>query len=637
MKIGMVMNQNRELLISWRPFPVHLQEKLLLVLARLVLIGGIGLFLGVAFWPGSMSHDSVVQYSEALARQFHDHHPPIMQYIWSLLLTFGDGPAPMLFFHLAMLLTACFIMSTSKNKSGTQWLWLFVPLLPWIAGLAGVIWKDVGMAFALFLSFALFQTGVSCKNKARNKPLVIFLFVMSLSFFLYGMFVRANAIIMALPFIYYSILIINPDASRKKSFCIACLCMLLLAISTPILNNKIIGAEAGYTRGGMQIHDIAATSVIAKKNLFSDQCQVSLLHYSDLPHVQDAKGWDYLKCNLSPIQINDNWKSVIAEYPLEYLKAKLRLLAHFSSFPFGKKHDAIYLGIIPNDYGFVFKENNATRLLKKYVDFFSSLRFPFVPLFWIPLSLYLFWAAGKREDLTKYKIRMLSGSAICYYFGYILVTPVPDYRFIYWITIGTTIASLVFYYSCPLVEKETAKKLPSDLLRVPFRWLYKAYASREKKLMAEVLDGAVGDLKQSFDNIAKSASLKLPDYVLAEIDYKERFDLPDENGHGKFLDEIFAAIRRRSSANWGTVAYAADFAAFYLKNPTPFGEFYKMLADDTAKKTFEDIIRYRLTSYIKGMPSFTSPTNNVATHRYPISSLSHCRCKGFQRKPSWMQ
>ena len=431
------MNQSEESFIGWGS-----------LFARLLLLGGAGLFLGAAFWPGSMTNDSITQYGQALTRNFNDWHPPVMAWLWSFLLPLNNGPAPMLCFHLAMLLTACFIMSSDKGRNGPQWAWLFIPLLPWISGISGAIWKDVGMTFSLFLGYALFQKVVSGGKNGFSR----FLFTLSLWLFLYAMLVRFNAITMAPPLIYYPIRILRPECAKRKTFYMTCLCLLLLSCLTPFVYNILLGAKYSNPRSLMQIDEIAVTSVVAKKNLFSEVAEISRWPYEDLPRKQaaTAEGWNFYGkagAQLSSIQLMENWISVIVNYPLEYLQAKYILYRNFSAFPFKKRDDALMLEITENNNGFIRKGNMAEPILRKYVKFFIMMRWPFVPLFWVPMAFWLFWAARNRENATKYEIRMLSGSAICYYLGYILVTPTPDYRFIYWTVLGTTTAALVFYYS----------------------------------------------------------------------------------------------------------------------------------------------------------------------------------------------
>ena len=122
----------------------------------------------LCFAPGGMSPDTVWQYKEALDGVFYNWHPPIMVAVWRLLFFFQQGPLPMLCFQLLMLFGACWLLSGLGVKKGeAQWYWLFLPLLPQVYCVTGMIWKDVEQAFAFFLAFALYARSVEEKSTAR--------------------------------------------------------------------------------------------------------------------------------------------------------------------------------------------------------------------------------------------------------------------------------------------------------------------------------------------------------------------------------------------------------------------------------------------------------------------------------------
>lgn len=117
--------------------------------------------------------------------------------------------------------------------------------------------------------------------------------------------------------------------------------------------------------------------------------------------------------------------------PWVYLKAKIELFKNFNSFPLKKKM-VYYFWISKNKYGFKFnKEKITTVMFKHYFEIVNTLRFPFLPIFWIRLAAIIFFYSLRQDILKNFELCILSGSAICYYLGYFLVTPTPDYRFIY--------------------------------------------------------------------------------------------------------------------------------------------------------------------------------------------------------------
>lgn len=97
-------------------------------------------FLIGAYWPGAMSIDSISQYEQAVTHTYEDWHPPIMAWVWSCFILMYKGPIPMLLFHTFMLFGATTLLCLiCIKKSRISWIWLILPLLPFIAGLSGVL------------------------------------------------------------------------------------------------------------------------------------------------------------------------------------------------------------------------------------------------------------------------------------------------------------------------------------------------------------------------------------------------------------------------------------------------------------------------------------------------------------------
>lgn len=49
-----------------------------------------------------------------------------------------------------------------------------------------------------------------------------------------------------------------------------------------------------------------------------------------------------------------------------------------------------YLKMGENDYGFQFNKGVITSIFRYYFDIVNTLRFPFLPIFWIPLAGLIF-------------------------------------------------------------------------------------------------------------------------------------------------------------------------------------------------------------------------------------------------------
>src|SRR5690349_8918626 len=84
----------------------------------------------IFLWPGVMSPDAYTQYAAAMAGVYHDHHPPVMGFVWRNLAQIYPGPATMFIFHLSMLYIAAAIFVYLFRNSKFKWWYVCFPLLP---------------------------------------------------------------------------------------------------------------------------------------------------------------------------------------------------------------------------------------------------------------------------------------------------------------------------------------------------------------------------------------------------------------------------------------------------------------------------------------------------------------------------
>ncbi|AGC49700.1 hypothetical protein K9U34_01425 [Lawsonia intracellularis] len=400
-------------------------------------------FLVGAYWPGAMSIDSVSQYEQAVTHTYEDWHPPIMAWVWSCFILVYKGPIPMLLFHTFMFFgaTALLCLMYSK-KNRISWIWLILPLLPFIAGLSGVLWKDIGMAYAFFFAFALFHLGIHIQRQSYYSYLLFFL---ALCFFLYAFWVRDNAIMASAPIVYYLVTIGFPNWKKIYIFGVSCIILICLFCIGRGINKYMLDAKSECPTMHMKIDEIAATSRIVGKNLFFKESTVHEFPVEELPIVHLDKGWKFYSIvQLTDNLLKENWYSVMRNEPWAYLQAKLRLFNNFSRFPIKTPRCVSYFVMHKNNYGFTFEKGRASDILYSYVNTTKNiLPILFLPIFWIPLAGILFLYVLKRNDLLGIEVKMLSSSAVCYYLGYFIVTPTPDYRFIYWIVLATTVATFL--------------------------------------------------------------------------------------------------------------------------------------------------------------------------------------------------
>lgn len=140
----------------------------------------LGLFFLHIFlmWPGYLTSDSQTQYNIAITGQYSDHHPFIMSFLWRYLDMLHKGPGLMLFMHLGLLYGSVYFLLKSITDKKLRPLVLILPLIPHVLSYSGMIWKDVGCAYA-FLFVSSYLTYVTMNDRplpfTRVIPLLIVL------------------------------------------------------------------------------------------------------------------------------------------------------------------------------------------------------------------------------------------------------------------------------------------------------------------------------------------------------------------------------------------------------------------------------------------------------------------------------
>lgn len=399
----------------------------------------------LCFAPGGMSPNSCTQFNQAVSGNFSCWHPPVMACLWRILLFFQQGPLPFLTFHLLMLFIGIWLLSAQENpKGGCQLLWLILPLCPQVYGNLGMIWKDIGMALALFLAFAL-----SCVWIEKRKKSLLF---WAIAFASYALLVRYNAPAAILPpicviaFFHYTC-----KHWIKATFVI--LTVSLFCVFIPFAFNHAVGSDNGNGPEGLTLIDeIAAASHYAKKNLFNKKFDVSSLPVADLPFHPMEKGasWYYNPNRISKSLLLKNVLEVIQTHPVAWLRAKMHLFAYASSFPYQQK-DAWAYYIIKEAPEHVHKSalrNILKKVVKKGMDS-KFTRLFFLPIFWAPLGMVIFVAGWRRKDMPGLKMMALSSSGLGYYASYLLANATPDYRYFYWLILSVLSAMIVWLYAPP--------------------------------------------------------------------------------------------------------------------------------------------------------------------------------------------
>lgn len=413
---------------------------------RFIILSGIFFSFLLCFAPGFMTTDTYTQFNQAMKGVYDDWHPPVMAFVWRCLLFLQEGPLPLLCFQLLMLFGACYLLSGQKRPNGgTRWVWIFFPLLPQVYCLAGVIWKDVQMAFSLLLGMALYFYWDS--ERASKLPLFG-----SVLFLAYAVLIRHNAIFAVLPLIFFVSFWGFSNKKLIKSILVTFFSLILFVVISNFINYGLLNAKITYPQNIFIVNEISFASHEVGQNLFSESSPYGKLNLSDIPNDMFEPKWDYYRPSLNQYHsvIKDDYTRLIMEHPLALLKVKLSLFAQIMKFPLRP------VGMIVD-----FKDPkqnippswlreqliNVNKFINNYAIFgIHILRAFFLPVFFIPMSIILLLLNIPVKSPDNKKIIILVFSTNLYLFSYFFAPVIATFRYLYWDVLGSVACLIIQGY-----------------------------------------------------------------------------------------------------------------------------------------------------------------------------------------------
>jgi hypothetical protein len=404
-------------------------------------------FFAIACYPGFMSVDSLEQYKQAHTLKFADGHPPVMAWLWSKLNFILDGPQSLLFLHLGLLWSGLYIWCINAGKSRAAGWFILLGVAPWVANFEGVLWKDMGMAFSLLLGLGLL---------IGEKPTKFQVFVAT-GLLLYAFMVRSNAPAALLPIIWYQSGRLFPSLSGRVRVAITAISLASMFAFMNFFNYYLLDAEKNRMASYMMVDDLVHLSVAADKSLLPrvdfntvKECSQEMIGGTKLvgrlfclitkPSYQGVAPMPYE-------EVKEAWVSAVTSNPFAYVKFRLDAYLYLLRDPSERPYIYWFSGISPNEMGLTQKDNIATALLRSYVNGMTHLApFLFKPYWWLTMALLFLCATllmrGDKNSLTL--IRVLLVSALLYMLSYIPLTPMADFRYVYWSTLAISLAAIKF-------------------------------------------------------------------------------------------------------------------------------------------------------------------------------------------------
>lgn len=419
-----------------------------MAIAVLMLVAGFVLS-ATAFFPGFMSADSFMQFGQSRTMRYSDWHPPLMSWLWSQLNHLAHGPEGMLYFQLALLWSALGVWCWQYRSRTLVWLIPLVGLLPWVLNFAGVLWKDIGMAFALLL-----LTGIAA-GKVGGARLAL-----ALLLFFYAINLRHNAIVAAVPVLLLVLARWRPALSVGKLLLTSAAALVLTLVMGNVINYHLIGAERTKPLNFIIVDDLSYLSLKAQRSLIPgvtlaqiQACSQRTISETRLvardvcmqSFGQPATS-DLMRADLKPA-----WIAAIGHDPASYVQFRLAAFGFLLRSPGEKPFYFWHEGVVKNQFGVTQHSSTSTvRASQLVYNTAVILPFLFKPYWWLCVGFVLLSGSLLlRATATLRTVQGLLVSALLYTLAYLPVTPMADLRYVYWSLLATTMAALLLLIDWP--------------------------------------------------------------------------------------------------------------------------------------------------------------------------------------------
>jgi hypothetical protein len=436
-----------------------------------------------AFFPGVYTNDSADQLRQALTESYQDWHPPLMAWLWSVLINATGHIESLMVFHLLLLMAAAIYWARIFECLQIGFSALVIPAFlasPIVINFSGVVWKDVGFAFSLFLCCGIVGLALVEKCISLSRSIVV------ISLLTYASGVRLNGILAIFPIAIFLIWLIvtthKPKFSRTATIAFtATTSFFLLAVlvaGVQLFSYQYLKTEKRYPIQYLELYDIAGISSISSLDYFPDF--IKKLPEHNIQRISEgyAKSISWGNANnllfpnqdgsasLIPLstdaelqrQLRASWLKAIFEEPSAYLKHRLSVVNFLMSKGF-------YSSEKPQSNAgrkLVLEANSVEQKMIRVLEFnfpgeasakeflsnsiaWTQGSFLYIGWFWLILLLVelfvgLIIMQRARSGLL---IVMVSASGLLYVLPYLIVAPASDFRYLYWSSISGGISLIL--------------------------------------------------------------------------------------------------------------------------------------------------------------------------------------------------
>jgi hypothetical protein len=425
-----------------------------------------------AAYPGVYVIDSMLQLKQAVGGSFGDWHPPIMSWIWGILINLTNSVECFFWLHTLVVFFSIFLWSyifLKLTQTPTWVVFLIAFLSPVYLLYSGVVIKDTGTAFGLLAACGLaILPMLGGANKFISYSLAILLLFYSSS-------VRHNALPAVLPVLF--IIFYDLIAGRFRILKVATM-VVIVSISFYIVGNILkydfLKSRREFIQQTLFFHDLAFISLgNGKTPAFPVEFQTHNFSTSALrdSRMQGSSGRLFLFFDnpQHPLQLSESseansilkksWVETVGQNPLMYLKHRLLVFSFFLQLQGGYwGKNSIYPIEMARDHNLILPKSlpgsrYVEHILSRSVGFLANWT-PFISVwFWFVASLFLpIFSLLRLQHGPLYKFSFaIALSGLFYLLPYFFILAHCEHRFVYWSSIAA-IFSFCLLFSKPHFE-----------------------------------------------------------------------------------------------------------------------------------------------------------------------------------------
>lgn len=436
------------------------------------------------FQPGYIDNDSANQLEQIRSGHFDDWHPPAMSWLWGQFDRILPGPLSLFLLQVVLFWSGMgIIVNLIASNPISKSLYLLFGLFPPAFMFLGAVIKDILMAAVFLFGIALILYAERRKSMGA--------FAAGMVFLGYGMLIRHNAILAALPlFLYagYVLTQIRPEILSKtppvwRAIGLGASLFLIVFATGRIWNSRLTDTKT-YPFQQIMLHDLAGISIRLNTYLIPEYVaaseQPSMKDLRQIYQLRSMKNlyWpDFTNIHYrilhEPDLVDDlfnTWVTEVMDHPRAYLMHRSDVFMGVLGFRGGRHCSPYYYeGTVykPKGYyqsdGNYYSDNPVADVIYTWMEplrnsfLYWNWLYLFLPLMLFAASLLMVLRSSVEKRYPAVIALVCSASGILYGAAYFFVATACDFRLFYWNVIASLLAGM--FLLCAVLWKNKSPKI----------------------------------------------------------------------------------------------------------------------------------------------------------------------------------